>query len=288
MRLTPEQLTDPAAFAPQAPPAAPEAVAYAGKAVAATREEAQSGFTPVRVSYGADAAQRLDVYAQENEKRPVLLFFHGGAWIAGFSYWTGFMARAAARNGALLVAGAYRLATVQRFPAQLDDVKAALDWVRENIARYGGDPQRIILGGHSAGGHLAALAALTAQREGVVACFPVSAPLDIRYRDCAPGSPEERVYKFLLAKREDDEDASPIVHAARACVPFHLLYGERDMPRIIDANERFAETLRKADKRLTMQRMAGASHFDTHLALRDPQAPWYQALRRCNAQEENP
>jgi arylformamidase len=280
MRLTPEQLTDPAAFAPQAPPAAAEAQAYAEKAVSATREEAQAGFTPVRVAYGADPAQRLDVYAQESEKLPVLLFFHGGAWIAGFPYWTGFMSRAASRNGALLVAATYRLAPAQRFPAQLDDATAALDWVRENIPRYGGDPQRIIVGGHSAGGHLAALVALTAHRPGVVGCFPVSAPLDIRYGDCAPGSPEERVYKFLLARREDDEGASPIVHAARARVPFHVMYGERDMPRISEANERFAETMRKADKPLTLHRMAGASHFDTHLALRDPQAPWYQALRK--------
>jgi arylformamidase len=281
MRLSPDQLIAPEAFPPQSPPAAPEAVAYALKAAAASREEAENGTRPLRVAYGADAAQRLDVYAPENgdAKRPVLLFFHGGAWIAGYLWWSGFMSRAVEANGAMLVTGTYRLAPAQRFPAQLDDVNAAIDWVRQNIGRYGGDPQRIVIAGHSAGGHLAALAALTANRSGIVACFPVSAPLDVRYRDCAPGSPEERVYRFLLAKREDDEQASPIVHAARAEVPFHLLYGERDFPRIADANRRFAEVMQKAGKAVRAQLMAGATHFDTHLALREPSAPWYQALR---------
>jgi acetyl esterase/lipase len=226
------------------------------------------------VAYGPDPAQRLDVYAPEktDAKRPVLLFLHGGAWSAGYLWWTGFMSRAAHESGALLVAGTYRFGPAHRFPAQLDDAQAALDWVRQNVGR------QIVIGGHSSGGHLAALVTLTGNAEGVVACFPVSAPLDIRYRDCAPGSPEERVYKNLLQKRDDDEGASPIVHAAKAKVPFHLLYGERDFPRIIDANERFIDAMKKAGKAVSAERMAGASHFDTHLALREPTAPWYQAL----------
>lgn len=274
-RLNPEQVIDPASFAPQAPLAAPAPREYAEAASAATREEAARGMAPVRVAYGSEAAQRLDVYpGPGGEQRPVLIFFHGGAWIAGYLWWSGFMARAVQHAGAMLVAGTYRLAPSARFPAQLDDVERALDWVRRNIGGYGGDASRIVLSGHSAGGHLAALATLGGKAEGVIACLPVSAPLDIRYRDCAPGSPEERVYKFLLARREDDEVASPIVHAAKARVPFHCMYGAQDFPRIVDANRRFARVVKGA----TSTEVPGASHFDTHLALRDPANAWYREL----------
>jgi acetyl esterase/lipase len=274
-RLKPEEVVAPAAFAPQSPPASPEARAYAEAVSAATREEAERGFAPLRVAYGPDIQQRLDVYPAPDNGRPVLLFFHGGAWITGYLWWCGFMARAVQQAGAMLVVGTYRLAPTERFPAQLEDVKAALAWVRANIAAHGGDPTRIVLSGHSAGGHLAALAALDNDQRGIIGCFPVSAPLDIRYRDCAPGAPEERVYKFLLARREDDEIASPILYAERARVRFHLMYGERDFERIVDANRRFAQALPPA----TRTEVPGASHFATHLALRDPGDDWYRQLK---------
>jgi acetyl esterase/lipase len=167
------------------------------------------------------------------------------------------------------------------YPAPLEDVDAALAWVHRHIAQHGGDPARIVVGGHSAGGHLAAMSVLlepAPASRGLVACFPVSAPLDIRYRDCAPDSPEARVYKYLLERREDDEQASPIVHAGRAKIPFHLAWGERDFTRILSANERFAAEMRRLGKSFTTQFDTGASHFDTHLALGDPAAPWYRAL----------
>ena len=277
MRLELEQLIVPHDFPPHAPPAAPEAAAYAQKATAATREEAEKGLRPERVPYGPDPAQRIDIYAPETAeaKRPVLLFFHGGAWSAGYLWWTGFMARAARESGALFIAGTYRFGPTHRYPAQLDDMNLALEWVRRNVGK------QIVTGGHSSGGHLAALVTLIGNAEGVIACFPVSAPLDIRYPDAPPGSPEERVYKNLLQKREDDEGASPIMYAAKARVPFHLLYGERDFPRIVDSNQRFIEALKKAGKTVSAEKMAGASHFDTHLALREPGAPWYAALRKA-------
>lgn len=287
MRLTLQQLIDPRAFPEQSPPAAPAAAKYSEDACAATVEEGKTGYLPVRVAYGSDPAQRLDIYAsaEASGKRPVVLFFHGGAWITGYTWWSGFMARAVEECGAILVAGTYRLAPRLRFPAQLDDVNAALEWVRTHIGEHGGDAERIILSGHSAGGHLAALATLSApgQRRGVIACFPVSAPLDVRYPHCAPGSPEERVYKFLLQKREDDELASPIVYAQRAGIPFHVMYGERDFERIIDSNRRFVDALMASDKQVTTQTLSGASHFDTHLALRDPGAQWYESLRKALA-----
>jgi acetyl esterase/lipase len=270
---------DPSEFGTQAPPGSPEAAKYSEAATAATR---QMGRLPARVAYGTDSAHKLDIYEVEGKKRPVLLFFHGGAWIMGYPWWNGFMAPGVEGQGGLLVSGTYRLAPAHRFPAQLDDVLLALQWIRNNIARYGGDPDRIVIGGHSAGGHLAALASLQPEAQpGVRACFPLCSPLDIQYRDCKPGSPEERVYKFLLPRREDDTTASPVTHAGRARVPFHLEYGERDFERILWGNSRFKDRLVQFKKPHTVRVVPGGDHFSTHLALRDPAAPWFQDLGRA-------
>lgn len=273
--ITPED------FPPQPPAGSPEAAKYAEAVTAATREALSKRTPPQRVAYGADPAQRLDVYSRgkDGAKLPVLLFFHGGAWITGYLWWCGFMARGVEEQGGLFVAGTYRLAPRLRFPAQLDDVNLSLEWVRNHIAEYGGDPARIVIGGHSAGGHLAALASLQGDLPaGLLACFPLCAPLDIHYPDCRPGSPEERVYKFLLSRREDDIAASPVTYAGRAAIPFHLAYGERDFERIVRSNEKFSGLLAAHRKRFTVDRVPGADHFSTHLGLGDPAASWYRTL----------
>ena len=269
-------------FPPQLPASTPEAAKYGADATEATRALLAKRGAPDRVGYGADVAHKLDVYSKKGEKRPVLVFFHGGAWIYGYLWWCGFMARGVEEQGGLFVAGTYRLAPAHRFPAQLGDVKAALAWVRANIGRYGGDPERIVVGGHSAGGHLAALACLEQQTPaGVRACFPLCAPFDIHYPDAQPGSGEERVYKYLLPRREDDVAASPVTYVNRAKIPFHVEYGEKDFERIIRSNRKFEKLLQEEKKAHTVRCVAGGDHFSTHLGLADPRRPWFQDLGKA-------
>jgi acetyl esterase len=104
----------------------------------------------------------LDVYrpAHGSGPWPVVLYIHGGAfrmlskdshWVMGLSY---------ARQGYVVANINYRLAPRHSFPAAVDDSCSAAAWVRANIARYGGDPERIILAGESAGANLAAAVSL--------------------------------------------------------------------------------------------------------------------------------
>lgn len=88
----------------------------------------------------------------------------------------------ASRTGAIVVSATYRRAPEHRFPAAHDDAYAALQWVRANIADFGGDPERIVLAGDSAGGNLAGAAAVRAAREGLglaglLLIYPLVAPL---------------------------------------------------------------------------------------------------------------
>ena len=92
--------------------------------------------------------------------KPVLVFFYGGGWANGSRLDYGFVARAYAARGFVVVLPDYRLVPQVRFPAFLQDAAAAVRWTHDNIARFGGDPNRIAVAGHSAGAYLAVMLAL--------------------------------------------------------------------------------------------------------------------------------
>lgn len=108
--------------------------------------------------------QTLDVWRAEDavdgDKRPVLIFWHGGGWVKGARQDYAFAGRAFARQGFVVVVPDYRKVPQVRFPAFVEDAADAVAWTRDNIARYGGDPQAIGFSGHSAGAHTAVLLAL--------------------------------------------------------------------------------------------------------------------------------
>jgi acetyl esterase/lipase len=112
-----------------------------------------------------DASERqvLDVLRPKGAQgRPVVFFIHGGAWMIGnknlFGLYRGF-GQFLASQGMVAVMVNYRLSPVVKHPEHIKDVARAYAWTRRHIKDYGGDPDRIFLCGHSAGGHLAALLA---------------------------------------------------------------------------------------------------------------------------------
>ncbi len=114
----------------------------------------------------AHAQQHLDVMSARVRTpglRPVLLNIHGGGWMIGKKGEQAMPLQThLARHGWLVVDADYRLSPQARLPDHLVDVKRAIAWTRQHAAEYGGDPRFIVLTGGSAGGHLVALAALTA------------------------------------------------------------------------------------------------------------------------------
>ena len=258
------------------PLSSPPAIAYAERAEALGRASPE----PVeRISYGADEAQQLEVYAPGGARDlPVLLFLHGGAWVNGHLGWLRFMAPAVLALPAVFVACTYRLAPRCRWPAQEEDARAALDLAHRRAGDWGGDCDRIVLAGHSAGAQLAGLVALKGERPPLRACMPVSGPLDLRYGDVPLESDAGRVYRFLFADRSQDADASPIAFVGGNRLPFHLMWGECDLDRVRDADARMVAALDEQPGPVTFEILAGASHFDTHLALSDPGHSWYRRL----------
>ena len=116
------------------------------------------------LAYGTDARQKLDVYRPQTAQRaPVVLFWYGGSWQHGDKDYYQFVGTSLARRGFAAILPDYRLAPDHAFPAFVEDAASAVRWAREHAEDYGGDPDRIYISGHSAGGHSALMLALDPQ-----------------------------------------------------------------------------------------------------------------------------
>lgn len=115
------------------------------------------------IAYGPDPRQRLDIYAPEAQAAadsvPMLLFFYGGSWRWGSRTDYRFVGATFARAGIVTAIADYRLYPQTRFPGFVEDGAAAASWLLREGAAHGGDPSRLVIGGHSAGAHIAAMVA---------------------------------------------------------------------------------------------------------------------------------
>jgi acetyl esterase/lipase len=121
------------------------------------------GITLARdVAYAPGSRRTLDIYVPRPSAQPasVVVFFYDGNWDSGAKEMYRFVGAALAARGVLTVISDYRLYPQVRFPAFMDDAAAAVAWTRANIQRFGGNPNRLFLMGHSAGAQIATLLAL--------------------------------------------------------------------------------------------------------------------------------
>ncbi len=181
-------------------------------------------------AFGADPLQTLDVYAPRNaSKARVLVFFYGGSWRFGSRKDYGFVAHAFASRGFVVVLPDYRKSPPVPFPGFVEDGAAAVAWTRANIAKYGGDPARIAVAGHSAGAHIAAMVALdpkylkAAGAPGAVkALVGFAGPYDFYPFD--PGGSAERAF----GRPADPAATQPITFVRADAPPSLLLTGTLD------------------------------------------------------------
>ncbi|MEY2655922.1 MAG: hypothetical protein RLZZ524_2950 [Pseudomonadota bacterium] len=126
-------------------------------AAASARARAQVSGVAVDVAYGATAGQRLDVFPCDEDGAPVLFFIHGGWWRSLDKSQHGFVAPAFVQGGATVVVPNYDLCPAVTIGEIALQMTRALAWTWREVARFGADRRRILVVGHSAGAHLAAM-----------------------------------------------------------------------------------------------------------------------------------
>ena len=218
-------------------------------------------------AFGPDPLQRLDVYAPVDARNaPVVVFFYGGSWATGSRDGYGFVGHALAAKGFVVVVPDYRKVPQVRFPAFVDDGAAALAWVSANIARYGGDPGRMAVAGHSAGGYIAAMLALDPayRHPGVKALVGLAGPYD--FYPFEPGGAAEAAF----GQAPDPRATQPITYASGTAPPSLLLTGDGDTtvrPRNATA---LAAKLTAAGASARVIEYPGIGHIGLILALSKP------------------
>ena len=228
---------------------------------------------------------KLDVVApaEPGRNRPAIMQIHGGSWVMGDKREQGWpLLSHLAANGWVCFNVNYRLSPGATFPDHLVDLKAALAWIREHADEYGVDPRFIAVTGGSAGGHLAALMALTANdleyQPGfedadttVQAAVPIYGVYDFTSRLGTNRLPfwyrrlEQQIMKAFRSEEPDKfRRASPIDQIHPEAPPFFVIHGDRDTLAPVEEARCFAAELRQVSKSpVIYAELIGAQHaFD--------------------------
>ena len=207
----------------------------------------------------AAAKHQLDIYAPRGAKlAPVFIFIHGGTWRSGDRAQYPALGNRFAKSGAVVVVPSYRLAPAYQHPAQVEDVAAAVAWTVKNIESHGGDPRRIYLGGHSAGGHLVALLALDPR---YLAAHELK-PSVLRGVIAMSG-----VYQVVNQEHvfgdnpESWKQASPQTFVRADAPPFVVTWCQWDYATLPAQARQFHAALRKAGARSELVYVPGQNHI---------------------------
>jgi len=183
------------------------------------------------LNYGSDPRNLLDVYTPVDAPAdaPVVVFFYGGSWNTGSRTDYSFVGEALASRGIVAVLADYRLYPQVHYQGFLQDSARAVGWTREHIHKYGGDPNRLYVMGHSAGGYNAAMLALDSNWLAAVGMTPsmlsgwigLAGPYDFLPVE----NPEVKPVFFFP---DSPSDSQPINHVSAASPPALLIAAKDD------------------------------------------------------------
>ena len=234
------------------------------------------------IPYAEENRQRLDLYlpAEPASAAPVFLFLHGGGFREGDRAHYGFVAESFSKHGIVTAVASYRLADSHHYPAQAEDARAAVEWIWRHAAEYGGDPESIYVGGHSAGGILAAdlgtdrswMAASGIPARALRGIAPISGVYDFRtdwpgYVTAYAPTPELRTRASPLAVLQD-----PVPNAvvAAGSAEASIVPAARDLAAALSGHGVRTKTLI----------LPGENHRDTVASLADDSDELFLAVLR--------
>lgn len=222
-------------------------------------------------AYGADPRQRLDLYAPRDATGPlpVVMFIYGGSWRSGDKDDYNFLGAALAAQGFVVAIPNYRLVPQVRFPTFVEDCAAAVAWAEAHAGAHGGDPQRIVLVGHSAGAYNAVMLALDARYLRSVGARPVRGAVGLAGPyDFLPFDVDATRNAFGQAP--DLAQTQPVTFARADAPPLLLLWGADDTtvgPRNLEG---LARAMRAAGGQVETKIYPEIDHVEIMLALSRP------------------
>lgn len=237
---------------------------------------------------GGGRPLRLDMLCPEKKSSkplPVIVFIHGGGWSEGRKERGIFPLVHFTRRGYIGVSVEYRLSSEALFPAQIEDVKCAIRFLRANAKKYNLDPKRIGVWGQSAGGQLAALLGTSGDTKGlegtggwqkfsarVNAVADWNGPVDFLKIESAlrAARPEDdAIFRLfggpLLSNKEKAAAANPITYISKDDPPFLILHGDRDRTVAIEQSRLLYEALQKGGIAVEFETIGGDGHFGVSL-----------------------
>ena len=232
---------------------------------------------------GGHERQKLDLYLPEKSggPLPVILWIHGGGWMAGSKEQCLPLRGSYLERGYAVASIGYRLSGHAVFPAQIEDCKAAIRWLRGHAKEYGLDPERFGVWGSSAGGHLAALVGTS----GGVEEFDVGAnagvssrvqavcdfygPTDFTVFVTTPGyeshakadSPEAKLLGGAVAEHKDRAArVNPVSYVTKDDPAFLIVHGDKDTTVPLNQSQLMFDSLKKATVSVRFHTLHGAGH----------------------------
>jgi acetyl esterase/lipase len=225
------------------------------------------------VAYGPGPRQTLDVYGPRGGggQAPVAVFFYGGSWDSGRRQDYNWVGRALASRGFVAIVADYRLYPEVRYPAFLEDGALAVKWAVQHAREYGGDPDRIVLVGHSAGAYNAVMLGLDPRylREAgvdpakVKAVAGLAGPYDFLPLEGA-------ITRRTFGEAADLPTTQPLAHVGKTSPAAFLATGDADTVVYPRNTAALARKLREAGVPVEERHYPGVDHIRMILALSRP------------------
>lgn len=211
------------------------------------------------IAYGKSDRNFLDIYIPKTaaETKDVVIFIHGGSWQVGDKSEYKFVAESFTRRGYMAVVPNYRLAPAVKYPTFVEDTAAAINWVKQNIAQYGGNAQRIFVVGHSAGAYNAVMvfALSKVKINDVRGVIGLAGPYDF-----LPLTDPK--LQAIFAPAKPLKTMLPIHYAAKKFPPMLLMTGDKDTDVSPKNTRNFAAKLKQSGNSVQAVYLPEIDHID--------------------------
>jgi arylformamidase len=231
---------------------------------------------PQRAAYGPTDIEKLDIYKTRGTRAPIFVFIHGGTWRTGSSRRSAFPAELFIDHGAHYVALDFInvLDAGGDLRVMVDQVRRGIAWVHRNAASFGGDPNRLYIGGHSSGGHLCGVALTTDWQK------DFGLPADtVKGGLCMSGmydlKPVRLSWRRSYIKFDDamEHELSSIRHIDMVRAAVTVTYGTFETPEFQRQGRDFAAALKAAGHKVTLIELQHFAHLESEESLGNPYGP---------------